>query len=145
MAMYGQGVTRGRAAILGIEAACNQACAAMTPRDEQVSFRFLYHFLSFRYEAIRRMAHGGQQQNLNLDIVRDLPLLVTDPKDPEEQKEIVSILDAIDQKIDLHKQKKALLEELFRTLLHKLMIGEVRASDLNLSALELAPTAEVMA
>src|ERR1039458_221807 len=103
MAMYGQGVTRGRVAILGIDAACNQACAAMTPLDEEVLPRFLYHFLAFRYEEIRRMAHGGQQQNLNLDIVRDLPLVVTSP---DEQNEIVSIIDAIDQKIDLHQRKK---------------------------------------
>ena len=31
MAMYGQGITRGRVAILGIRAAYNQACAAITP------------------------------------------------------------------------------------------------------------------
>jgi type I restriction enzyme S subunit len=61
-----------------------------------------------------------------------------------EQQEIADVLDAIDQKIDLHKQKKAALEELFRTLLHKLMTGEVRVSDLDLSALETAPTAEII-
>jgi type I restriction enzyme S subunit len=143
MAMYGQGVTRGRVAVLGIEAACNQACAAMTPLKEEVSPRFLYHFLAFRYEEIRRMAHGGQQQNLNLDIVRSLPLPVTAPKDPEEQKEIVLILDALDEKIDLHERKKSVLEKLFQTLLQKLIAGDVRVSDLDLSPLETAPSIEV--
>jgi len=142
MAMYGQGVTRGRVAVLGIEAACNQACAVMTPLGDDVSPRLLYHFLSYRYEQIRRMAHGGQQQNLNLDIVRELPLLVMKS---DEQHEIISIIDAIDQKIDLHKRKKAILDELFQTLLNNLMIGEVRVSDLDLSALEIAPMAEAMA
>ena len=33
MAMYGQGVTRGRVAILGIDAAINQACAAFQIKD----------------------------------------------------------------------------------------------------------------
>ena len=46
-----------------------------------------------RYEEIRTMAHGGQQQNRNLDIVRNLPLPVTDLNDSEEEKEIVAILD----------------------------------------------------
>lgn len=56
-------------------------------------------------------------------------------KDATEQEEIVEILDVIDQKIDLHKRKKAVLEELFKSLLHKLMTGEVRVTDLDLSAL----------
>jgi type I restriction enzyme, S subunit len=34
MAMYGQGITRGKVAILGIEAATNQACVAIIPPDE---------------------------------------------------------------------------------------------------------------
>jgi type I restriction enzyme S subunit len=133
MAMYGQGVTRGKVAILGIEAACNQACAAITPNDDEVFPRYLYHFLVWRYEAIRSLAHGGQQQNLNLEIVRNLPLAYPRPQD--EQHEIVAILDALDRKIALHRQKRAVLEELFQSLLHKLMTGEIRVADLDLSAL----------
>jgi type I restriction enzyme, S subunit len=53
----------------------------------------------------------------------------------DEQREIVEILDAIDAKIDLHKRKKALLEELFKSLLHKLMTGEIRVEELDLGAL----------
>lgn len=136
MAMYGQGVTRGKVAILGIEAACNQACAAITPRDETVLPRYLYHFLTWRYDAIRSLAHGGQQQNLNLEIVRELPL--TFPQSQDEQSDIVTILDAIDRKIDLHRKKRKVLEELFESLLHKLMTGEIRVDELDLSALESA-------
>jgi type I restriction enzyme S subunit len=55
----------------------------------------------------------------------------------DEQFEIVVILDAIDRKIDLHTRKRALLEDLFKALLHKLMSGEIRVADLNLSALRL--------
>ncbi len=138
MAMYGQGVTRGKVAILGIEAACNQACAAITPNDDAVVPRYLYHFLAWRYDAIRSLAHGGQQQNLNLEIVRDLPVVYPQRKD--EQDEIVAILDAIDRKIDLHRRKRAVLEELFKALLHKLMTGEIAVSDLDLSALSPAST-----
>ena len=129
LAMYGQGVTRGRVAILGIEAACNQACAAINPHDDVVvDTKYLYHFLTFRYEAIRRLAHGGQQQNLNLDTVRSLP--VAYPANQEEQGEIVAILDTIDRKIDLHRRKRAVLDDLFKTLLHKLMTGEIQITNL---------------
>ncbi len=139
MAMYGQGVTRGKVAILGIEAACNQACAAITPKDNAVLPRYLYHFLTSRYDEVRSLAHGGQQQNLNLEIVRDLP--VAHPQTDDEQNEIVAILDALDRKIALHRQKRAVLEELFQSLLHKLMTGEIRVADLDLSALAQTPEA----
>lgn len=133
MAMYGQGVTRGKVGILGIEASCNQACAAMTPTDGDVLPQYLYHFLTSRYEAIRSLAHGGQQQNLNLDIVRKIDVPV--PSTTDEQREIVDVLDALDRKIDLHRRKGKVLDQLFESLLHKLMTGEVSVADLGLSAL----------
>ena len=42
----------------------------------------------------------------------------------DEQREIVSILNAIDRKIDLHRRKRAVLNDLFKAMLHKLMTGE---------------------
>jgi type I restriction enzyme, S subunit len=141
LAMYGQGVTRGKVAVLGIDATCNQACAAITPSDDALLPRYLYHFLTWRYDAIRSLAHGGQQQNLNLEIVRDL--LVAYPASREEQQVIVSILDAIDRKIQLHQKKRAVLEELFKALLHQLMAGEIPVDRLDLSAL--SSTSEVAA
>ena len=48
-----------------------------------------------------------------------------------EQRKILTVLDAINYKIDLHCRKRALLEELFQALLHKVMTGEdtIRKSD----------------
>ena len=51
------------------------------------------------------------------------------------QHKIVAILDAIDRKIDLHRRKRAVLEELFKALLHKLMTGEIRVGELNIQDL----------
>jgi type I restriction enzyme S subunit len=53
----------------------------------------------------------------------------------EERDEIVAILDAIDRKIELHRKKREVLEELFKALLHKLMTGEIRVDELDSSAL----------
>ena len=53
-----------------------------------------------------------------------------------EQREIVSILEAIDCKADLHRRKRAVLEQLFKALLHKLMTGEIRVGELSLAGLK---------
>ncbi|MGY3451937.1 restriction endonuclease subunit S [Bradyrhizobium sp. USDA 4353] len=81
--------------------------------------------------------------NLNTGTIDSLPLPL--PAILDEQREIVAILDAIDRKIDLHKKKRAVLEELFKSLLHKLTTDEIRVGDLDLSALDLSRVAEVAA
>ncbi len=77
--------------------------------------------------------------NLNTGTIDSLPLPL--PATLDEQCEIVAILDALDRKIALHRQKRAVLEELFQSLLHKLMTGEIRVGDLDLSALAPRPAA----
>ncbi|MCY4496670.1 MAG: N-6 DNA methylase, partial [Rhodospirillaceae bacterium] len=49
---------------------------------------------------------------------------------PDEQREIVAVLDTLDQKADLHRRKSAVLDDVFKTVLHKLMTGEIRVADL---------------
>jgi type I restriction enzyme S subunit len=61
-------------------------------------------------------------------------VLVPMPPSLEEQLEIVAILDELDRKIDLHRRKRMVLDELFTALLHQLVTGEVRVVDLDLSA-----------
>jgi type I restriction enzyme S subunit len=71
--------------------------------------------------------------------------LVPLPPTVDEQREIAAILDAIDRKIDLHRRKRAVLDDLFKALLHKLMTGEIRVADLDLSALASQPASEAAA
>jgi len=70
VAMYGQGVTRGRVAITGIEASCNQACAIIETSNV-VNSRFIYSYLEYKYEELRSLAHGANQQNLNLGMIKE--------------------------------------------------------------------------
>ena len=72
MAMYGQGKTRGQVARLMIEAATNQACAAIVPNEKECERDFLYENLLLSYEKIRGMARGGNQANLNLQLVKSI-------------------------------------------------------------------------
>lgn len=134
MAMYGQGVTRGRVAVLGIEAATNQACAAITPRDEQrVSTRFIYYYLQFHYEDLRQMGHGANQRNLNAALIKGFPLSFPTP---DEQLRIIEVIEALDTKMTLHQSKHTALTALFRTLLHQLMTAQIRVNDLNITILQ---------
>jgi len=81
-------------------------------------------------------AHGTMTLNLN-DVET---FKVACPSDQDQAKDIVTILHTLDRKIDLHRAKREVLEELFESLLRKLMTGEIAVSDLDLSALSPAST-----
>ena len=118
MALYGQGKTRGKVAILGVEAATNQACAAILPGDE-VDPRFVFLNLSGRYEEIRAISNSGGQKNLSQALVRDIRFAY--PSERDEQLRITDCLAALDdqiatqaRKLDaLKKHKQGLLQQLF--------------------------------
>lgn len=78
MAMYGQGVTRGRVAILEIEAAINQAVAAIKVNEKLIISEFLYFQLVGLYDYLRKIsdARGGNQSNLNAKLIKDLKIAV---------------------------------------------------------------------
>ena len=124
MAMYGQGITRGRVGLLRIEAATNQACASITPTDEkQISSVFLYYFFEYHYEDLRTLGHGANQRNMNAALIRSFPLMF--PK-PDEQAAVVAVFESLDEKRVHHERKKTQLQDLFRTLLHELMTAKTR-------------------
>ncbi len=130
VAMYGQGITRGKVAVLGVDAAINQACAAIQARDDRARTDFLYYVLSHGYERLRGLAHGGQQQNLNADLIRGF--LFGLPAEPNEQRDIAAALATIDRKLAHHQRKRAALNDLFQTTLHQLMTAQLRVADLDI-------------
>ena len=76
MAMYGQGTTRGKVGILAIEAATNQACAAIIPKEGLTESEFLFYVLEASYARIRRLSNTGSQENLNSTLIREIPVPV---------------------------------------------------------------------
>lgn len=74
IAMYGQGKTRGMTAYLGIEACTNQACACILPSDK-INQTFLWQFFVLSYDNLRDRAKGGNQPNLNGNIIKNYPVL----------------------------------------------------------------------
>ncbi|MBS0467620.1 MAG: restriction endonuclease subunit S [Proteobacteria bacterium] len=95
MAMYGQGKTRGQVAKLGIEAATNQACAAIQLQDHYDP-DFYFQYLSSQYEEIRELGNAGTQKNLSGGILKGVPVPVPPHR---EQRRIAQILSTWDQAI----------------------------------------------
>ena len=75
---------------------------------------------------------GNRTTIPNLSRTRLAELLIPHPL-PDEQQEIITILAAIDRRIDLHRRIRAVLDDLFKALLHKLMTGEICIADLDFS------------
>jgi len=132
MAMYGQGKTRGQVSLLEISAATTQNAAAIEP-DDRISGEFLWQYLLSIYDRLRGLGSLGHLSHLNLGYMRELAVICPSK---EEQDEIVVILNAIDCKISLHSRKSESLQELFKTLLYKLMTGEIRVADLDIDVSE---------
>ncbi len=98
-----------------------------------VSNKYLFRWLTY----LRTSGFFTSQRNVSsINSVYNASLSATIPvwfPDAEQQSEIVSILDAIDRKIDLHRRKRAVLDDLFKALLHKLMTEEIRVGELDLA------------
>jgi type I restriction enzyme, S subunit len=101
-------------------------------------------FVFYRLHALdmKRLDSGAANPALNRNFLHNET--VSWP-DPEEQQEVVAVLDAIERKIDLHRCKRAVLDDLSKAMLHKLMTGEICVADLDLSALAPKQAAEMAA
>ena len=86
LAMTGQGLTRGRAAILDIEASANQSCVHIIPKSTIIDNEYLFYFFMKEYWTIRQIYKGSNQAGLNTTLIKKLRIPLTSPK---EQKQIV--------------------------------------------------------
>jgi len=118
----GQGKTRGKVGILGIEAATNQACAAICLRGG-VSGAYLLHNLASRYTEIREMSNAGSQENLNGSIVRSICVLL--PRE-DEQAAIATVLTDMDSEITALEKRREKTKAIKQGMMQALLTGRVR-------------------
>ena len=111
---------------------CTTAFCVLRRNNKMSVYNFIYYAVQ-RDQFIQQLAEietGASYPAVTDRMVKEqlipLPSL-------EEQREIVTILDTIDRKINLHRRKRAVLKELFKALLHKLMTGEILVEEMNLS------------
>jgi type I restriction enzyme, S subunit len=122
MAMYGQGKTRGQVAKLAIEAATNQACAAIKLTDGHDS-DFYFQYLSSQYEQLRELGNAGTQKNLSGGIIKGVEVPVP-PYD--EQCRIAQILSTWDQAIETAERLLTNGQRCTRNLMISLLSGQRR-------------------
>jgi len=97
---------------------------------ENIDNEYIYYVMNHMSDRLKMWAGQTTSPIVKKSLFEKfiLPL----PKDKNEQREIAEILQTIDQKIEIEQKKKALYEELFRTMLNKLMTGEIRVDNLKL-------------
>ncbi|MBW8799274.1 MAG: restriction endonuclease subunit S [Streptomyces sp.] len=96
LAMYGEGVTRGRSAVLGVAATVNQAAAAIVCDPQKIDYRYLRYWLEGHYEEIRKIGQGSNQTNLNGALVAAIRLPLPSI---EAQRWMVAPVEAFDARL----------------------------------------------
>lgn len=135
LAIVGQGKTLGHCAILEVEATVSRHVGYLILDEARVLPWFCRYYLEMQYKVLRSLAAGNGSTRGALTAGLLKQVLVPVPT-ASEQREITEILGALDQKIELHKRKRVLLDELFKALLNGFMTGKIQVSDLNLRVLE---------
>lgn len=118
--------------------ATNQQINSILPSDAFDPL-FVFYLMSFWADHVRKQASPSPVPILSKGGFEQITIAAS--PNSREQHDIAAILSAVDRKIDLHKRKRAVLDELFKALLHNLMAREIRVSDLDLSVLRLTEVA----
>jgi len=125
MAMYGQGVTRGRVALLSISATYNQACAAITP-NEKIWNEYLRYFFIAAYHAIRDGGNETSQMNLNAEIVGKFKVTIPDGDTQHKIVEFLNVeLKIFDVLIDKAEFAIELIQERRTALISAAVTGKI--------------------
>ena len=124
VAMYG--ATVGKTAILGVDAATNQAVCAIFPKKDLIDPFFIRYFIIWKRDELIKSSFGGAQPNISQTVIRNLmiPLPFKDGKPSiEEQRRVVARLEEITAKIEQTKKlrEEALkeTEKIMQTTLHQ--------------------------
>lgn len=127
VAMYGEGKTRGQVGWMKLEAASNQAIAALVNEEMEITTKqYVYYYCLSQYLEIRKQAEGGNQPNLNLSKIKNWQISLPPKK---EQTEIVKRVENLFAKLDsIEKQYQSLktkIDSLPQAILAKAFKGEL--------------------
>jgi type I restriction enzyme S subunit len=106
----------------------------LSPSSINRDFVNYYFNMPVIQNRVKRLASKGvSQSNISASKLKtfEVPITIL-----EEQEDIVGKLRTVDGKIALHESKESALQELFKTVLNKLMTGEIRVGDLDIDVSE---------
>ena len=129
IAMYGQGETRGRVAVLGIESAFNQACCAIV-FDEVIRNQYAFFYFRAGYKHFRNLGNETSQMNMSTSLIAKLKI----PLPPlSEQSAIVAHIEAqatkTEKAISLLEQQNERLKEYKAVLIDRAVTGKINITD----------------
>ncbi|MGW0436706.1 restriction endonuclease subunit S [Micromonospora sp. NPDC003197] len=116
--------TIGRTAVLGVDAATNQAIAGLIPRDASVlSPSYLRRYLDSAVAALERKARGVAQVNINSSILKSLEVPLVPMM---EQCRIVEALNRVDELRAKRRQALAHLDNLVHSIFTEMFGDPIR-------------------
>jgi len=95
--------------------------AAIKPNHNLDNF-YLFEYLQISKEKLVNKSSGSTFKAIDKETLGNFKVPIMSIN---QQREIAEILQTIDEKIEVEEKKKALYEELFKTMLNKLMSGEI--------------------
>ena len=121
IALYG--ATVGKTALLGIEAATNQAVCYIIPDPNKAVTRYVWYALRSKINQLLAQRVGGAQPNISQGIIRKTKIFLPPPP---EQRRIVEILDQADALRKLRREADAISERILPALFYKMFGDPVR-------------------
>ncbi len=121
-------------ALAEVPMAINQDMKAIVPGPKLRSDFLLYALETLRdnlFKKVGRSGHGTCTLMSHEISEFKIPL-----PDLETQDEVATAIQNLERKKELHEEKRAQLQDLFRTLLHELMTAKTRVHELDLPGLD---------
>jgi len=114
--------------IVPFECCIGRGLAALRPKDGLKSHYLFYYLLTVK-DRLKSEGRGTTFKAIGKSVLENFQTPL--PPLPEQQ-EIAHILNTVDKKLKLRKKGKSHSKNFSKTMLRKLIIGEIRLKDLNL-------------
>jgi type I restriction enzyme S subunit len=113
----------GYVALNTVECTFNQGCKALVPSRSGIDTRYFAYYLLLNNKRLQHLSGGSTFKELNKETLKKIYL----PLPPlEEQKRISEILQDVDRRLELLRERKVKLENIKRGLMNDLLTGKRR-------------------
>lgn len=137
IAITGQGKTLGHVALVTFDSTMSQHLAYVQPHNPDIYPAFVFQYLTNQYHDLRRIGFSGGSTKGALTCSDLRNYFIPLPQSVEEQSEIAQAIQKLDNKLTYHRSAIASLKNLFTSILHILMTGDIRVNDLDIETKEI--------